>query len=1092
MKTIVDYNPWPGLSSYDDPATANRVLKFCGRDNDSYDVAELVMDNTFVTLYGKSGIGKTSLLNAGVFPELRKEHFSPLSLRLGMRDQNKPQNYQNIIIEAVKKSVFRVEENDVIPAQDDQQSVDYLWKFFANHRFYDKDDKPTIPVIVLDQFEEVFRYIREKADLLLRQLDNCAVNGTSHRYDLNVRFVVSIREDDLYLLEDSIDNCYLPALKRCRYRLHSLKEDGAKEAIVKPGEGLFRAEEQDAIVQAIVKIARNKDDQGISTNLLSLICNRLYVESQKSGSSYISLALVESFVKDNPFERFYNEATHGLSNREKSYIEEHFVDSTGRRNSIPESDFMLHVKEGKKLIEGKNRILQRVSTSSDGKNYRIELIHDSFCEPLSMLKDKRRNHLRILQLFGLASIIILISGVALFVWHQNVKLVENHVKTVASTATQLIEDGDSYTARMLLQEIEPKTHFFRYNNPYTIEWEVALRKAYKHNNAILKANEELKSISFNPVRNLIASSDRYGNIIVWESSSGATIKYIKGNGRLIKTIDFSPNGVLLATGSNDDTIRIFNCNTWVCDQKIPTEEDYLWAIKFSPDGNYLLSDAGDGHIAFWDTRTFKIAYKTSEKHYGIIESIEFNPAGDKIVTCADDTIRVWDYKTGHLLHKLIGHSGSVDAACFNEDGCLIASGSSDQTIRIWDVNKEKCIDTLYDHGVYDIPSLCFYGDNIISVSGHDIKIWDNKRVRRTLSNHTQRINSIVLIPLGKQIASASNDRTIRLWDLDSKDEVSKVWKRSYGGDNIVFFEKSMKFIASGRPTFICDVESGDTTNINFDSDYVALSKDGQYAILVRDMSFVIYNISTKQFSSKFTGHTGIINSAVFSSDGKRILTASKDGLVKLWDIEGDSCLKTYSGHKNNVLYATFSPDETLIASASTDIRFWDVETCLCKDSILEKNMYYRPIDELLYRTIDFTSDGKYILTAGDNTIKLWDLKTLEVVKTYEESSTIVSGASFNDDEKLIISSSWDNSCKIWDSSSGKIIESFGKSLPAFLANNDMSYPSISYNNKWIAYIYRGDVELKEFIPIETITNETHDRFKNRQLTHWEKQKYYLE
>ena len=1092
MEKFVDNNPWAGLSSYNDPATAERKLKFCGRDNESYDVAKLIMGNTFVTLYGKSGIGKTSLLNAGVFPVLREKHFSPLNIRLGVRDENDPQTYQNIIIEAVKRAVFRIEQNDVIPAQEDQQSVDYLWKYFASHRFYDRDDNPTIPVIVLDQFEEIFRYIREKADLLLRQMDNCAVNGSSRRYELNVRFVVSIREDDLYLLEDSIDNCYLPALKRCRYRLRSLTDEGARDVIIKPGEGLFSAEEQNTIVNAIFKITRNKEDQFISTNLLSLVCNRLYVESQKSGSTYIRLSLVNSFVKDNPFERLYKEATHGLSNREKTYIENNLVDSAGRRNSISESDFLLNVKNYAKLLEGKNKILQRVSTSSDGKSCRIELIHDSFCEPLSILKEKRRNQLRVMQILGLVGIISLVSGVALFIYYQNTKLVENHTKEIASAATQLIEDGDSYTARLLLQEIEPKSHFLRCDIPYTGEWEAALRKANKHNSAILKANEELKSISFSPVRNLIASSDRYGNIIVWESSSGAMIKNIKGNGRLIKTIDFSPDGELLATGSNDDTIRIINCNTWMCEKKIPVGCSYLWALKFSPDGKYLLSSDSNGHIAFRDTKTFETAYMTPGKHRGVVESIEFNPEGDKFVTCADDTIRVWDYKTGHLLHKLIGHSGSVDAACFNEDGSLIASGSRDQTIRIWDVNKEKCIDTLYDHGVYDIPSLCFYGDNIISVSGHDIKIWDKKRVRRTLSNHTQRINSFVLIPQGKQIASASNDRTIRLWDLDSKDEVSKVWKRSYGGHNIAFFEKSMKFIASGNPTFICDIESGDTTNINFDSELVALSKDGQYAFLVRYSRFVIYNISTKQFSPVFTGHTGNINSAVFSSDGKRILTASQDGLVKLWDIEGDSCLKTYSGHKNKVLYATFSPDETLIASASTDIRLWDVETCICKDSILEKNMYFRPIDELLYRTIDFTSDGKNILTAGDNTIKLWDLKTLEVAKTYEESSSIVSGAFFTHDEKYIISSSWDNTCKIWDSSSGKIIESFRKSSPAFYTDGGMSYPSISYDNKWIAYIYGEYVELKKFIPIETIMKKTRDRFKNRQLTHWEKQKYFLE
>ena len=87
-------NPWAGLASYEDPKTAERKLKFCGRDDDSYDMVRLIMGNVFVTLYGKSGIGKTSLLNAGVFPELRKEQYSPVSIRLGMRDEEHPLSYQ--------------------------------------------------------------------------------------------------------------------------------------------------------------------------------------------------------------------------------------------------------------------------------------------------------------------------------------------------------------------------------------------------------------------------------------------------------------------------------------------------------------------------------------------------------------------------------------------------------------------------------------------------------------------------------------------------------------------------------------------------------------------------------------------------------------------------------------------------------------------------------------------------------------------------------------------------------------------------------------------------------------------------------------
>lgn len=454
MNTFNDmhtHNPWAGLASYEDPEIAEQKLKFCGRDDDSYDVTKLILGNIFVTLYGKSGIGKTSLLNAGVFPELRDEHCTPFSMRLGMRDEKAPNSYQSVIINSIHRSMSRIETIDVIEEQRDENAVDYLWNYFARHRFYDKYDEPTLPVMVFDQFEEVFRTNREEAESLLRQLDyindkdhtldNCTIDGQTYRYETNFRFVVSIREDDLYRLEDSIDNCYLPALKRCRYRLRSLSEQGARDVILIPGKGLFRDEEQESIVQTILQIARNKEDQSISTNLLSLICNRLFVDYQRRQDlDHINQTLVDNFVKGNPFERFYNEATRGFSNREKNYIEDHFVDSTGRRNSLPESDFLLHVKNGSRLLEGNTRILQRISTSSDGSSFRVELIHDSFCEPLAFLKEKRERRNRIKWIAGAAAIFILLLGIIgsiLYLYFTN----QTHEGTIASQKTTIAIDA---------------------------------------------------------------------------------------------------------------------------------------------------------------------------------------------------------------------------------------------------------------------------------------------------------------------------------------------------------------------------------------------------------------------------------------------------------------------------------------------------------------------------------------------------------------------------------------------------------------------------------------------------------------------------
>lgn len=459
MNSIVNMNnPWAGLSSYKDPEDADVKLKFCGRDDESYDVANLIDNNIFVTLYGRSGTGKTSLLNAGVFPRLRHQGYLPVSIRLGMDAIGL--SFQQCIISDVEKVFWEKGSFQVIDSvsmPDDIESTEYLWAYFARRRFYDKDGRVIFPVIVLDQFEEVLRNRRKDVDVLLRQiyflmderhaLSNREIEGKFYSYDYNFRFVVSIREDDLYRLEDCIDNNYLLSMKLCRFRLRNLSKNGAKDVILIPGDGLFLPEERDKVAKVIIdEVVRKQQDGSISTNILSLVCSRLFIESQQSGMNNIPLSLVDKFVKGNPYEKFYKEATRNLSNRERSYIEENLVDSKGRRNSVPESDFQLHVKKYASLLEGEKRILQRTSSSSDGGYCRIELIHDSFCDYLANLKKKREKtkKMRFWAIVMAISVVYVIAGA--YLWHQNDVI--NQKNSQLKRAVSKIKKGEHEMAKL--------------------------------------------------------------------------------------------------------------------------------------------------------------------------------------------------------------------------------------------------------------------------------------------------------------------------------------------------------------------------------------------------------------------------------------------------------------------------------------------------------------------------------------------------------------------------------------------------------------------------------------------------------------------
>lgn len=386
-------NPWAGVASYPDPEDSKERLVFCGRNNEVGQLFRLVDNCLFTTLYGKSGIGKTSLLNAGLFPKLREERYFPISLRLGNLSKGTDliAQVKNSIEETIKRKIgtSSIELFNLGQFRTDD-STRQLWQYFAERKFYNGQGEVIFPVIVLDQFEEVIRHDSEQAKELLKSIaylsnprnamEDCEIDGKAYEYDFNFRFILSIREDDLYLLEDIIDQNYLSTLKDNRYRLQNLSLTGAYEVVSIVGATCFSDDGKEEMIHKIIEVTKDREGNRVNANLLSLLCSRLYTKAYLSSHPLITLNMVESFFKKDPFSEYYLSAVKGLRNKEREYIEDNLIDDDGRRRSVSEQDFKRNVKEATSLLEGNNRILQRVSGGN--AEFDIELIHDAFCDIL--------------------------------------------------------------------------------------------------------------------------------------------------------------------------------------------------------------------------------------------------------------------------------------------------------------------------------------------------------------------------------------------------------------------------------------------------------------------------------------------------------------------------------------------------------------------------------------------------------------------------------------------------------------------------------------------------------------------------------------
>jgi hypothetical protein len=254
------------------------------------------------------------------------------------------------------------------------------------------------PVVVLDQLEEIFNSSSEDVRLLLLQLQELGSNrrlATGETLNINFRFVLSIREDDLFLLEDAIDTYYISELKQNRYRLKPLTADDAIRVIEIRGvnnlplaKSLFEVSRFDEIAAVLIQASSTNDaTKGVNTLMLSLVCNILY-DKAYSLHSPITYDLAISITNTDVLSEFYISVVQILPKKQRRFIEDNLVDENGRRNSVSVERMANNASQYTRLMSGRNSILHEI-TDGDEHNRRVELVHDSLAMAIKNVREKR-------------------------------------------------------------------------------------------------------------------------------------------------------------------------------------------------------------------------------------------------------------------------------------------------------------------------------------------------------------------------------------------------------------------------------------------------------------------------------------------------------------------------------------------------------------------------------------------------------------------------------------------------------------------------------------------------------------------------------
>lgn len=382
-------NPWKGLVSYEEKDLDN--YEFCGRTKAVSKYYSLITNSLVSTLYGRTGCGKTSMLQAGIFPLLRQESYFPVMCRLSLRNENT--SFADYLIERVEQEIvnlgFSCTESDVPVNQIDDLEKYRLWKYFYGHEFRGKDANIVFPVIVFDQFEEVLINSKDDSLRFLEQISFLVGDDLLLPDDCyaNFRVTISLREDFLYLLEDTIDEGKLQGLRDNRMRLTSLSIEEAEE-VISLGDDFFADKDRTHIYKEICRLAKNRRGH-ISTNMLSLICSQIYrIYSDKKGKELVTVDDMK-LLSEDPLRDFYKNSIKGLKEETVTFIEKNLV-LNGFRKPVTKQEFeeKVPVSDRKKLTSGETKILQFI-TAND--NDCVELMHDTLARAVfGVTKEKKR------------------------------------------------------------------------------------------------------------------------------------------------------------------------------------------------------------------------------------------------------------------------------------------------------------------------------------------------------------------------------------------------------------------------------------------------------------------------------------------------------------------------------------------------------------------------------------------------------------------------------------------------------------------------------------------------------------------------------
>jgi len=514
--------------------------------------------------------------------------------------------------------------------------------------------------------------------------------------------------------------------------------------------------------------------------------------------------------------------------------------------------------------------------------------------------------------------------------------------------------------------------------------------------------------------------------------------HLHGHVSWVTSLAFAPDGSTLASAGIDGTIHLWDVVAGqLLGKPLIGHEGAVSSVVFAPDGLTLASTGTDGTVLFWDVGNGQLLGRPSLGLGDALWSAAFAPDGSTLVFSSEDgTLRLWDVASGQLIGQpLTGHEGTITSVAFAPDGSTVASAGADGTLRLWDPASRQLLGPQLTGHDGVVSRVAFAPDGTaLASAGADgsVRLWSvasGQPLGEPLGGHDGEAWSVAFTPDGKTLASAGADGTVRLWSVATgqplgqplsghRDPVFSVafspngsTLASAGADGTVRLWNLASGPLLGQP--LIDQEDGITS--------VAFAPDGSTLVSAgSDGTVRLWDVATGQPRGQpMAGHEGEVWSVAFAPDGAALASAGFDGTVRLWDVAtGQSRGQPMTGHEEAVSSVAFAPDGAALASAGIDgtVRLWDPANGRLLGQPLTRH------EESVW-SVTFAPEGGVLASAsGDGTVRLWDAASGQP----QGQPLIVNGGgvtsvAFSPEAKILASAHGGGKVYLWDVDSGRLV-----------------------------------------------------------------------